>query len=126
MIVNGQAIAAVIFFRTECAIQMIGTVCHMNTVLVQEKIIGTALHSHYIQKICDPFCNVAGHIGLDTIIDFLFQPVFIVHNAVDCEKSSVYRNHGIVPEKFFTENDFVDCFAVKPNRHIRIRQFPVL
>src|SRR5690554_4460140 len=97
---------------------MIGAVCHMDAVLIQEKIGSTALHSHYIQKICDPFCNVAGHIGLDTVIDFFFQPVFIVHNAVYREKGSVYRNHGIVPEKFFTENDFVDCFTVKPYRNI--------
>ena len=100
---NGQTVPAEILFRTECAVQIIGAVRHMNAVLIQGQLFGAALHPHDIQQICDFLCNPTGHIILDAVIDHLFQAVFIVYSAVDREKRSVYRDHWIFPEKFFAE-----------------------
>ena len=100
---NGQTVPAEILFRTECAVQIIGAVRHMDAVLIQGQLFGAALHPHDIQQICDFLCNPTGHIILDAVIDHLFQAVFIVYSAVDREKRSVYRDHWIFPEKFFAE-----------------------
>ena len=100
---NRQTVPAEILFRTECAVQIIGAVRHMDAVLIQGQLFGAALHPHDIQQVCDFLCNAAGHIILDAVINHLFQAVFIVYSAVDREKRPVYRDHWIVPEKFFAE-----------------------
>ena len=100
---NGQTVPAEILLRTECAVQIIGAVRHMDAVLIQGQLFGAALHPHDIQQIYDFLCNPTGHIILDAVIDHLFQAVFIVYSAVYREKRSVYRDHWIFPEKFFAK-----------------------
>jgi len=88
----------------------------MDAILKQRQGGSTALHTHDIQKAGHTLCDSTGDIGLDPIIDFLFQPVFVGNTTVYREKRVIDRNHRKIPDELSAEQCFIDLFPIKPFR----------
>ena len=88
----------------------------MDAILKQRQGGSTALHTHDIQQTGYTLCDSAGDIGLDPIIDFLFQPVFVSNATIHREERVIDRDHRKIPDELRAEQRFINLFPVEPLR----------
>ena len=93
----------------------------MDTILIKRQLCRTALHAENVKQICDLLGNPAGHIGLDAVVNLLFQAVFIMHPPINGKENIVDTQHPVVLQKFLAEQCFVNLLPVKPDRVFRGR-----
>ena len=101
-------------------------VCQMNPVLFRREVLHMSHQLHNFNDVADFAGNVVHGTVFQFLKDFPTKRQLICNPAVGCKKSSVYKDNLMFTQKIFAKQSFIDTLAVKPNRHIHIRQFPVL
>lgn len=108
------------------AVQHERTVCQMNPVLLRREVLHMSRQLHNLNDVADFAGNVVHGTIFQFFKDFATKRQVVRHSTIRCEKSSVCKDNLTGSQKIFTKQSFIDTLAVKPHRHIHLKQFPVL
>ena len=98
----------------------------MNPVLLRREVLHMSRQLHNLNDVADFAGNVVHGTIFQFFKDFATKRQVVRHSTIRCEKSSVCKDNLTGSQKIFTKQSFIDTLAVKPHRHIHLKQFPVL